>query len=128
MFTDNAAEMLAHHAPALRWLDGEVVRRMNDGQWQEQILLEVQLPPELDSSRYLQPLYGCTAFAVRDILRRYMGWYDGNPSMLFPSRTADVAREVVELAGGAEPILARADALAAADAADQQRRCTWSTS
>ena len=80
-----------------------------------------QAAEELDSSRYLQPLYGCTAFSVRDLLRRYMGWYDGNPSNLFPSRTADMAREVVELAGGPEPILARTDELAGGDAADQQR-------
>jgi alkyl sulfatase BDS1-like metallo-beta-lactamase superfamily hydrolase len=118
VFTDNAAEMLDVTARALRWLDGEVVRRMNEGQWQEQILLEVQLPPDLDESPYLQPLYGCTAFAVRDILRRYMGWYDGNPTMLFPSARAAIATEVVGLAGGEDAILARADALAAAENVD----------
>ena len=71
--------------------------------------------------RYLQPLYGCTAFAVRDLLRRYMGWYDGNPSMLFPSTRASVAREVVALAGGVDAILRRVDELAAGDSAEQPR-------
>jgi len=122
VFRADATEMLHTTARALRWLDAEVVRRINDGQWQEQILAEVHLPPELDESRYLRPLYGCTAFAVRDLLRRYMGWYDGNPSMLFPSRHADVAREVVALVGGVDPILARADALAASGAVDDVQR------
>lgn len=93
--------MLLTTARALRWLDGEVVRRLNDGQWQEEILAEVALPEEYAASPYLQPLYGCTSFAVHDLLRRYTGWYDGNPSMLFPSTRAEIAREVVELAGGA---------------------------
>lgn len=121
VFTDDATDMLLTTARALRWLDGEVVRRLNEGQWQEQILDEVELPAELEASRYLQPLYGCTAFAVRDILRRYMGWYDGNPSMLFPSTRAAIAGEVVVLVGGTAGLLARVDELARGDAADQQR-------
>jgi alkyl sulfatase BDS1-like metallo-beta-lactamase superfamily hydrolase len=121
VFTEDATDMLITTAHALRWLDSEVVRRMNEGQWQEQILAEVALPDDLAASEYLQPLYGCTAFAVRDLLRRYMGWYDGNPSMLFPSTRAEIAREVVELTGGTTDLLARADELAHGDAADQQR-------
>ena len=121
VFTEDATEMLQTTARGLRWLDAEVVRRINAGQWQEQILAEVELPADLAGSRFLQPLYGCTAFAVRDLLRRYMGWYDGNPSMLFPSSRAAIAHEVLALAGGADAILRRADELAAGDAAEQQR-------
>ena len=91
VFQDHGVEMLLTTARALRFLDGEVVRRLNEGQWQEQILYEVELPAELAASSYLQPLYGCTAFLVRDLMRRYMGWYDGNPSMLFPSTRAVIA-------------------------------------
>ena len=114
--------MLAITARALRYLDGEVVRRLNDGQWQEQILTEVALPEELASSSYLQPLYGCIEFAVRDVMRRYMGWYDGNPSMLFPSTRAEIAREVVGLTGGPDPLLERARSLAASDAIGDLQR------
>lgn len=122
VFRDHGEEMLLTTARALRYLDGEVVRRLNEGQWQEQILAEVELPGELLTSRYLQPLYGCTAFVVRDVMRRYMGWYDGNPSMLFPSTRAEIAHEVVELAGGARPLLERARALgASARTGDVQR-------
>ena len=92
-----------------------MVRRLNEGQWQEQILAEVELPEELAASSYLQPLYGCTAFAVRDIMRRYMGWYDGNPSMIFPSSRADVATEVVALTGGTAPVMERARVLGASE-------------
>ncbi len=108
VFRDHAQDMLLITARALRFLDDEVVRRLNAGQWQEQILDEVELPEELATSGYLQPLYGCTTFLVRDLMRRYMGWYDGNPSMLFPSTRAEIASEVVFLAGGADRILERA--------------------
>ncbi len=115
VFRDHAQEMVLTTAKALRVLDGEVVRRLNAGQWQEQILNEVELPEDLASSSYLQPLYGCTAFVVRDLLRRYMGWYDGNPSMLFPSTRAEIAKEVVAIAGGPDGILERARALHESD-------------
>jgi glyoxylase-like metal-dependent hydrolase (beta-lactamase superfamily II) len=115
VFTSDAIEMLRVTAQACRWLDGEVVRRLNDGQWDEQILNEVQLPPQFGESRYLQPLYGCTAFAVRDILRRYKGWYDGNPTMLFPSTRAEIASEVIALIGDVAPLLDRVETLASLD-------------
>ncbi len=116
VFRDHGVDMLLTTATALRFLDGEVVRRLNEGQWQEQILNEVDLPAELAASPYLQPLYGCTQFLIRDLMRRYMGWYDGNPSMLFPSTRAQIAAEVVILVGGTEPLLTRARALSASGA------------
>jgi alkyl sulfatase BDS1-like metallo-beta-lactamase superfamily hydrolase len=118
VFREEGREMLLTTARALRYLDGEVVKRLNEGQWQEQILAEVELPADLAASPFLQPLYGCTAFAVRDVMRRYMGWYDGNPSMLFPSPRAAVAHEVVALAGGIGPVLDRARALAGSESTD----------
>ncbi|MGH9078537.1 MAG: alkyl sulfatase dimerization domain-containing protein [Acidimicrobiales bacterium] len=122
VFREHGEEMLLTTARALQFLDGEVVRRLNDGQWQEQILTEVELPEDLDSSPYLQPLYGCTPFVVRDVMRRYMGWYDGNPSTLFPSTRADIAGEVVLLAGGAAPLLDRARVLSASDSTSDVQR------
>jgi len=121
IFTKSSGEMLTTTARALRYLDAEVVRRLNEGQWQEQILHEVTLPEDLVDHRFLQPLYGCTEFVVRDIMRRYMGWYDGNPSMLFPSRRSEIAHEIVTLVGSVDPIVARAETLGrSADVADLQ--------
>jgi len=119
---DVALQMLLTTARALRYLEDEVVRRLNAGQWGEEILHNVTLPEELASSPYLQPLYGCTAFAVRSIIRRYTGWYDGNPTMLFPSTRGAVAEEVVALAGGADAILNRARTLRRSGDVDDVQR------
>ncbi len=97
-------------ARALRYLHDEVVRRMNLGQWEEQIVREVALPAELAAHPALAPIYGSPTFIVHAIYRRYGGWYDGNPTHLSPARSADVAREVAQLAG-AEALLHRADQL-----------------
>ncbi len=97
-------------ARALRYLHDEVVRRLNLGQWQEQIVHEVQLPPELANHPALAPVYGCPMYVVQGIYRRYTGWWDGNPSHLAPSHTADIAAEVTALAGSAA-LLTRAENL-----------------
>ncbi|HXQ20894.1 MAG TPA: alkyl sulfatase dimerization domain-containing protein [Candidatus Acidoferrales bacterium] len=108
---DAVREACLDTARALRWLHDEVVRRLNAGMWAEQILAEVQaLPPDLTAKPYLRPIYGCPTFVVHGILRRYAGWFDGNPAHLFPAATAAIAGEVVRLAG-APQLLERARAL-----------------
>jgi len=108
---DKVREMLTETAQALRTLDDEVVARLNAAQTFEQILAEVDLPPDLKAKRYLAPIYGSPIYTVQAILREYAGWYDYNPSHLHPSRTSEIAAEVVLLAGGGEAVLARAKEL-----------------
>lgn len=91
------SEALLVTARSLRYLHDEVVRRLNLGQWQEQIVREVQLPPELAQHPAMAPIYGSPAYIVRAIHRRYAGWYDGNPSHLAASPTEQIAAQVVSL-------------------------------
>ena len=51
VYTDDAGEMLLTTAQALRWLEDEVVRRLNAGQWYEQIVNEIDLPAEFKRQR-----------------------------------------------------------------------------
>jgi alkyl sulfatase BDS1-like metallo-beta-lactamase superfamily hydrolase len=106
-----AQELLLGTARALRYLEDEVVRRLNAGQWHEQILEEVDVPDELKEKPYLAPVYGCPRFVVHGILRRYSGWHDGNAGNLLPSTRAEIGEDVLALTGGAGPILERARAL-----------------
>lgn len=85
---------------ALRYLDQQVVDMLNQGKWQEEILRSFRWPEEFASSPYLAPIYGHPYFVVQAILRQYHGWYDGNPSHLFPSPSEEIAAEVLHLAGG----------------------------
>jgi len=99
-------------ARALRFLDEQVVDMLNQGKWQEEILRSFEWPEEFAASPYLSPIYGHPYFVVQALLRQYHGWYDGNPSRLFPVGSGEVGRQVLELAGGPEKVLARARGLA----------------
>lgn len=71
------------------------------------------IPPKT-SSPWLQPVYDEAEFIVRNIIRYYGGWWSGRPSELKPATRTALAREVASLAGGAAPLLKRAQAIAAA--------------
>jgi alkyl sulfatase BDS1-like metallo-beta-lactamase superfamily hydrolase len=109
---DRVQETLGKIIKALRYLHEEVVKRLNAGMWYEDILHEVKLLPEMMDEHFLAPRYGCPTFVVHGILRQYTGWYDGNPSNLFPPKRRAVQRELAMLLGR-EKVTAHAEKLGA---------------
>ena len=111
---DLVLEVLSETARALRFLHDAVLARMNAGQWPDEIVdAAIALPDDLARKPYLQPIYGCAPFVVRDVLRFYAGWWGGNPAELIPARRADVARDLVAVAGR-DALFGKAESLRAA--------------
>lgn len=101
------------------WLDsivGQTLDMMNAGRRLDDIVPAVTPPAHLADRVYLRARYDEPEFIVRNLWRRYGGWYDGNPARLKPSTDAELARAVVRLAGGLRPVLD--EAARAADAGD----------
>ena len=109
---DPAKDVLLDTARYLRFVEDEVVRLLNEGRWIEDIIDRIEVPEELAQKPWLQPIYGHPTFVIHGVHRRYAGWYNGNPSELFPARSAEIAAEVVKLAG-ADKILQEAQRLKA---------------
>lgn len=113
---DRIARVLDDVASALETLVESTLALMNEGAPLDEIVHSVRLPDELLARPYLSPIYDDPEFTVRNIWRRYGGWYDGNPARLLPPPDAAVATETAALAGGVEVLVARARELA--DAGD----------
>ncbi|MBW1642892.1 MAG: MBL fold metallo-hydrolase [Deltaproteobacteria bacterium] len=92
-------EVCLKTAEALRYLHDEVVKRLNSGMWYEDILHDITLPDKYTKLDFLTPIYGCPRFVIHGILRQYTGWYDGNPSNLFPPKRRDINREIIAITG-----------------------------
>ena len=58
------------------------------------------MPAHLRDKPYLQPVYDHPQFIVRNVWRRYGGWWDGEPDNLLPSPRAEQAASGSTLAGG----------------------------
>lgn len=100
-------ELLLETARALRLIHDEVVKRLNAGAWPIDIVeAGIELPRELADKPFLAPIYGCTAFVVRDVIRRYAGWWSGEPSQMFPALRKDRADDILALCGR-DAIIAR---------------------
>jgi len=103
-------EMLLNTAKLLRFIQDEVIRLLNAGCWIEEILEKIKIPEELTDKPYLRGNYGHPTFIIHDVYRRYTGWYDGNPSDLFPSSSSEIARELLRFTSP-EQVLARVQQL-----------------
>jgi len=102
---ERVKEVLSITAEAMNFVHDEVVKRMNEGKWFEQIFHEMVeiFPDKLKNSPDLLPMYGCYEFAIHAVYRLYHGWYDtGNPTDLFPARSADIAKEFLKVADASQ--------------------------
>ncbi|TFG26033.1 MAG: MBL fold metallo-hydrolase, partial [Promethearchaeota archaeon] len=110
---DKIREVLSITAESMHFVHDEVVKRLNEGKWFEEIyheMLEI-FPEKFKNHRYLKPQYGDYRFAIHDVYRLYHGWYDsGNPTDLFSAKSDDVAKEFLKVADG-EKFLDRANQL-----------------
>ena len=101
-------------AELLDTIEDQTLALMNLGKSLDQIIHEVEFPAHLLEKPYLRPVYDHPQFLVRNVWRRYGGWYDGEPDNLLPAPRRQQAEEWVSLAGGVDAVLARARALTAA--------------
>ena len=85
---------------------------MNQGKSLNQVIHEVEVPEHLRELPYLKPVYDHPQFIVRNVWRRYGGWYEGEPDNLLPAPRLQQAQEWVALSGGLEKVLDRARQLA----------------
>jgi alkyl sulfatase BDS1-like metallo-beta-lactamase superfamily hydrolase len=91
----------------------DVLDMMNAGATLDDIIHAVRVDEALLRLPYLRPLYDEPEFVVRNVWRRYGGWWDGDPAHLKPAPAAALAAELASLAGGAQRLATRAGEVAA---------------
>jgi len=105
---ERVIEHLARHRDMYRYLHDQTLRLANQGLTPTEISAEVRLPPSLAHTWSCRGYYGTVSHNVRAVYQRYLGFFDGNPAHLDPHPPVEAGRRYVELAGGTEPLLARA--------------------
>ena len=109
-------EALTDYRDAIRFVFDKTIEGMNKGLTPDELVDYVKLPKRFADKDYLGEYYGNVEWAVRSIFAGHLGWFDGNPSTLFPLSPRDEAQHVAKLAGGADVLLKRArEALARKD-------------
>jgi alkyl sulfatase BDS1-like metallo-beta-lactamase superfamily hydrolase len=101
---DEVTRRLTKYRDAIQYVHDQTVAGMNAGKDVYTLMREIKLPAELDVGE----AYGKVSWSVRGIYEGYVGWFDGNPATMYaaPHNVADA--DLVQLAGGATRVAARA--------------------
>ena len=97
---DRIRQALTETAEWLESLVEQTLDGMNAGARLDELVHAVKPPEHLADRPYLRARYDEPEFIVRNLWRRYAGWYDGNPANLKPAPDRQLAAAVAELAGG----------------------------
>jgi alkyl sulfatase BDS1-like metallo-beta-lactamase superfamily hydrolase len=104
----NVRAALTTYRDGIKSVVDQTLEGMRKGERPDELVQHVALPRALADSPYLQEFYGTVAWSVRGIYADYAGWFDGNPTMLFPLAGKERAVKMIDLAGGRSRALARA--------------------
>lgn len=105
---ERVRQVLSDAAELLESLVEQTLALMNQGAPLDTVLHSVRVPSHLEKKPYLQPVYDEPEFIVRNLWRRFGGWWDGNAAHLKPGPEAELAREFARAAGGAKALADRA--------------------
>ena len=109
-----AREALTASRDGLKWIFDQTIEGIRKGERPDELVARVKLPAPLADHPFLQEFYGGVEWTVRGIYADQVGWFDGNPTQLFPLPEKDRATRLVALIGGPERVLERGQAALAA--------------
>jgi alkyl sulfatase BDS1-like metallo-beta-lactamase superfamily hydrolase len=106
--SDDARKFLIVQRDLYKYVHDQTLRMANHGLTPKEIAEELALPPTLAAQWHTRGYYGTLNHNAKAVYQRYLGWFDGNPAGLHPLPPTEAARRYVDLAGGPEPLLAKA--------------------
>lgn len=104
----NINDFLIQQRDTYKFIHDQSVRLLNQGLTPNEIADAIQLPPELNQSFHNQSYYGTVKHNAKAIYQAYMGWFTANPSQLNPLPEAESAQRYMEMMGGVDVVVAKA--------------------
>ena len=106
--TERIVDFLAKQRDLYGYIHDQALRLLNKGYVGAEIAEHLELPPSLEREWHCRGYYGSIYHNLKAVYQRYLGWFDGNPAHLWPHPPAAAGERYVQLAGGAEALLAHA--------------------
>ena len=107
---DNINNFMEVQRDTYKFIHDQTVRMMNQGLTPNEIASQIKLPEALNKDFHNQGYYGTVQHNSKAVYQFYMGWYTGNPAKLHPLPEAESAKRYVEMMGGMEQLLTKAQA------------------
>jgi alkyl sulfatase BDS1-like metallo-beta-lactamase superfamily hydrolase len=107
---------LTNQRDLYKWMHDQTMRWANHGLVATEIAETLTLPDEFLANDHTRGYYGDLVHNAKAVYQRYLSWYDGNPANLKKYPPVEAGKRYVEIAGGADALLTKAQA--AFDAGD----------
>ena len=105
--TENCRELMKSQRDMYRYLHDQTLHLANQGFTSLEIAEMMKLPEGLDRAWHNRGYYGSISHDVKGVYQKYLGFFDGNPANLHPLPPVESGKKYVELAGGADALLAK---------------------
>lgn len=101
---------LSSQRDTYKYIHDQTLRMANNGLTSREIAEQLQLPESLAKTFSSRGYYGTVKHNAKAVYQFYFGWYDANPANLDPLPPEPAAKKYVAALGGAEAVMAQADA------------------
>lgn len=101
-------DFLKKQRDGYKYIHDQTLRLASQGYTPKEIADMLQMPEALRANFPNRGYYGTLKHNAKAVYQMYFGWYDGNPANLDPLPPTEAAVRYVDMMGGAEAILERA--------------------
>ena len=108
---DRIQEVMRGQRDMYAHLNNQVLHLANQGVTINQIHNVYEVPESLQQQWYARGYHGSFEHNSRGVLNRYLGYWDANPTTLIPLSPEDSAPLYVEMMGGTDKIMSKAQIL-----------------
>ena len=108
---DDARRFMELQRDLYRYIHDQTLRLANHGYVASEIAEDLELPQPFADEASTRGYYGTISHNVKAVYQRYLGYFDGNPAHLHPLPPESAGAKYVELMGGAESVISKAQDL-----------------
>jgi alkyl sulfatase BDS1-like metallo-beta-lactamase superfamily hydrolase len=105
---ENINDFLIKQRDTYKFIHDQSVRMLNQGFTPNEIAENLELPAALNEDFHNQGYYGTVKHNAKAVYQGYLGWFTANPAKLNPLPETEAANRYVEMMGGVEAIVNKA--------------------
>ena len=97
------------HRDTYSFIYNQSIRAINQGKSPEEMVESIVIPRHLEDHPIMIQAYVDNEYNIRGQYRGLVGWYAEDPADLHPPTTQELGYEFIQLAGGTDKVIARAN-------------------
>jgi len=94
---EEISRVLSNYRDAIKFVHDQMMRNLNSGSSPLEAARKIKLPENLARDPHLFELYGTIEWSARNLFNGYFGWFDGNPTNLYPFTKEEYSEKLLTL-------------------------------